>query len=51
MGTGLIVESKKLESGPWTISAGFPSSQSFVVGGQSGSNLLASTVKDCNMGP
>ena len=37
------VDSKKLEYGPVTIYAGFPSSLGFGVGGQSYSNFLAST--------
>ena len=43
MGT---IDSKKLESGPGTIYAGFPSSQAFEVGAQSYSSLLASAVHD-----
>ena len=38
------VNSKKLEYGPGTICAGYPSSLGFEVGGQSHSNFLAHTV-------
>ena len=41
------VDSEKLGYGPRTISAVFPSSQAFGVGGQSFSNFLASTARGC----
>ena len=39
-------DSKKLEYGPRTISAGFPSCLGFEVGGASYSNFLASTAAE-----
>ena len=42
-------DSEKLDCGPGAIYAGFPSSQGCLVGGQSYSNFLASTVCWCSI--